>query len=230
MIKIFLDGGSLADIKLFANKKIVKGFTTNPSLLKKEKIKNFKNFVNECLKYIKNKSISFEITKDNFNEIYIQSKKISNLGKNVSVKIPILNSKGKNNIGLIKKIYNEKIKLNITAVFTKKQIDDLYKNINGKYEIIISIFAGRIADTGKDPEKLIKYALKKRKSKKIKILWASTREVYNIYQANRLNVDIITVTKDQINKLNLKNKNLHQYSIETSKQFFNDAKKAKIKI
>jgi len=128
------------------------------------------------------------------------------------------------------KIYNEKIKLNITAVFTKKQIDDLYKNINGKYEIIISIFAGRIADTGKDPEKLIKYALKKRKSKKIKILWASTREVYNIYQANRLNVDIITVTKDQINKLNLKNKNLHQYSIETSKQFFNDAKKAKIKI
>ncbi len=230
MTKIFLDGGNLKDIKEYAKNPLIKGFTTNPSLLKKEKIKNFKEFSNSCIKYIKNKSISFEITKDSFKEIYSQSKKISMIGKNVSVKIPIVNSKGNKNISLIRKLYNEKIKLNITAVFTINQIKELYKNLNGKYEIIISIFAGRIADTGVNPNKIIKYAIKNRPSKKIKILWASTREVYNIYQAKELKCDIITATKDQIKKLNLKGKDLHRYSVETSKQFFIDAKKSKIKI
>ena len=230
MIKIFLDGGNLQDIKDYSKIPLIKGFTTNPSLLKKEKVKNFTEFSKSCVKFSKNKSISFEVTKDTHKEIYLQSKKISLIGKNVCVKIPIVNSKGDKNISLIKNLYNEKIKLNITAVFTKNQIDELYRNINGKYEIIISIFAGRIADTGRDPSKIIKYSIKNRPSKKIKILWASTREVYNIYEAKRLNCDIITATKDQINKLKLKNKNLHKYSIETSKQFFLDAKKSKIKI
>ena len=224
-IHIYADGCNKESLKSYSKKTLIKGFTTNPSILKNAKVKSYKNFAKDLLKIIKKKPISFEVTADNFKDIYKQAKIISSWGKNVFVKIPIVNSKGKSNLKVIKKVYKEKIKLNITAVFTKKQIKDLLKSIDQKTEMIISIFAGRIADTGIDPKSTVKYALVKKKNKKIKILWASAREIYNLYEANKIKCDIITLTDDLISKIGLFKKNLKTYSKETSKKFYDDAKK-----
>ena len=228
-IQIYADGCNKKSIKNYLKKTLIKGFTTNPSILKNANVKSYKVFALELLKIVKKKPISFEVTADNFNNIYKQARIISSWGKNVYVKVPIENIKGKSNIKIIKKLYNEKIKLNVTAVFTKKQIDELLQSINQKVEMIISIFAGRIADTGIDPKPTIKYALKKRKSKKIKILWASAREIFNLYEADNVNCDIITLTDDLIAKRKFFRKSLKDYSTETSKKFFEDAKKIKFK-
>ncbi len=227
-MKIYLDSGSLEDIKDYARKSNVSGFTTNPSLLKKSKIKNYKEFVSKCKKIVGKKSISFEVTADSSSKILKQAIWLKKNAKNCYIKVPIVNSKGKNNIRIIKELQIKGCKLNITAVFTEKQIINIFKNIDTKMNCIISIFAGRIADTGKNPLKLINLALKKSKNKKrIHILWASAREVYNYYEAKKVGCDIITLDKSLINKLNLYNKNLNTYSKETSKQFFKDGKKIK---
>ena len=145
--------------------------------------------------------------------------------KNSFTKIPIINSKGKTNLKIIKKLQSLGCKLNITAVFTEKQIEDIFKIIDKTKQTIISIFAGRIADTGRNPIKFMKLAINKKKNSKIMILWASTREIYNYYEAKKIGCDIITMDKSLIEKLTLKNKDLYLYSKETSKQFFNDGKK-----
>ena len=160
-IQIYADGCNKKSIKNYLKTPLIKGFTTNPSILKNANVKSYKSFALELLKIVKKKPISFEVTADNFYDIYKQAKIISSWGKNVYVKIPIVNSKGESNVKIIKKLYNEKIKLNVTAVFTKKQIDELLQSINQKIEMIISIFAGRIADTGIDHKPTIKHALKK---------------------------------------------------------------------
>lgn len=224
-INIYADGCNKDSIKKYNNGNLISGFTTNPSILKKANVKSYKKFAQELLKIIKKKPISFEVTADEPSKIYYQAKEISSWGNNVYVKIPIVDSKGKSNISIIKKLYLEKVKLNVTAVFTKKQISQLLRSLKTQnVKMIISIFSGRIADTGKDPNPTIKFAIKKRKTKKIKILWASAREIYNLYEADKCNCDIITLTDDLINKINLKNKNLNRYSQETSKNFFDDAK------
>ena len=226
-MKIYLDGGSLEDIGLYSKEKIISGFTTNPSLLKKSKISNYKKFVTECNK-LTIKPISFEVTADNYQKMLKQSEWLMKNSKNCFIKIPILNTKGKYNKKIIKKLSSLGFKLNITAVFTQRHVDEIFKLINNKTHTIISIFSGRIADTGKNPAFLIKYALKKtKKIKKIDILWASVREVYNYYEAKRMGCNIITLDKSILNKFKLKNKNLHQYSKETSIQFFKDGKKIK---
>ena len=228
-IKIFADGGDINSIKANNKKKFISGFTTNPSILKSAKVKNYREFALKLLKIVNKKSISFEVTADIPKEIYNQAKYISNWGKNVYVKIPIVNSKGKSNISVIKKLYNEKIKLNVTAIFTIKQINQILNSIKNKNtSLILSIFAGRIADTGRNPAPIVKYAIKKKRSTKIKILWASAREIFNLYEADKAKCEIITLTDDLIKKLKLKNKSLENYSIETSKKFYQDAKNIKL--
>ena len=227
-MKIYLDGGSLLDIKKYAKKKLIGGFTTNPSLMKKSKIKNYKDFVFNCKNITKSKPISFEVTADNYSKIIEQANWLLKNARNCYIKVPILNSLGNSNLKIIKKLQFMGCKLNITAVFTEKQVNDIFKTIQSNKDCIISIFAGRIADTGKNPNKLIKFALKKKgKKNKVKILWASSREIYNYYEAKNIGCDIITMDKGLIEKLKLKNKNLQKYSQETSKQFFIDGKKIK---
>ncbi len=228
-IQLYLDTADINEIIKTSNNQDVKGYTTNPSLMKKNKIRSYKKFI-EYLCSKTNKPISFEIFSDNENEIYNQAIRISSYGKNIYVKIPIVNSKGKSLCKTIKKLSDEKIKLNITAVFTFKQFKEAYKSLNKKIPSIISVFAGRIADTGRNPESIIKKCVDIRKKNKIKILWASTREFYNIIQAQNSKCDIITITPEIYAKKILKNYNLEKYSTETSLMFYNDAKKLNLKI
>jgi transaldolase len=225
--KIYLDSGDINELFKYNNKKNVHGFTTNPSILKKNKIKYYRDYAKKILKRIKLKPISFEVFGDDFKNIYFQAKEISSWGKNIFVKIPIVNSKGDSNLKIIKKLSSENIKINITAIFTIKQIKDIAK-IKYKNKLIISVFSGRIADTGRDPENYIKFAIKLFRNKRnVQILWASPREIYNLYQAKKIGCHIITLPLNLIEKKKLYKKNLKQYSIETSKDFFKDSKSIK---
>ncbi len=230
-IKIYADGANKKDI-LYYNKQIdIAGLTTNPSLMRKSGVTNYKKFSIEILKKVVKKPISFEVFADEFNQMYKQSKIISSWANNVYVKIPITNTKGKSCKNLIQKLSDEGIKLNITAIFTKSQLNTVFKSLNKKTPAIISIFAGRIADTGRDPNNIIKYANRLfKRNLKHKILWASTREVLNIIQAEKAGADIITVPTNILTKKKLFNKSLNKYSLETVKEFYKDAKAAKYKI
>lgn len=230
-IKIYADGANKKDILYFNRQINIGGLTTNPSLMRKSGVKDYKKFSIEILKKVNKKPISFEVFADDFNNMYLQSKIISSWANNVYVKIPITNTKGISTRSLINKLSNEKIKLNITAIFTKSQVDTVFKSLNKKTPAIVSIFAGRIADTGRDPNNIIKYASKLfKKNLKHKILWASTREVLNIFQAEKAGADIITVPTSILNKKKLFNKSLNKYSLETVREFYKDAKEAKYKI
>jgi transaldolase len=230
-IKIFADGANEEQMLKLSKLNYIKGLTTNPSLMKKAGIKNYTNFSKKILTKIKKKPISFEVFSDNLDEMYKQAKIISSWGKNVYVKIPVTNSKGRNCNSIIRRLSNENVNLNITAVFTMSQINSLKKVLNPKSKSIISIFAGRIADTGRNPSEIIKKSIKIfLKYKKTEILWASTREVFNIYEANNLKCHIITVTPDVLKKLQLRNYSLKKYSLDTIRDFYNDAKKVGYKI
>ncbi len=230
-IKIFSDGANFKEM-INANKKnYIKGLTTNPSLMRKSGITDYNKFAKLILRSIKKKPISFEVFSDNFDEMGKQAKIINSWGSNVYVKIPITNSKGKYSFNLIKKLSNEGIKLNITAITTIEQIVNLKKYLNKKVPSVISVFAGRIADTGRDPLPYIKRAINEFKShKKAEVLWASTREVLNIIQANNCGCHIITVPPGLIDKTKLFSYNLKKYSLDTVKNFYIDAKKSKYKI
>ena len=229
-IDIYADGADEKEIILFNSMNIVKGLTTNPSLMKKSGVKNYTDFCKKILKKVK-KPISFEIFADEENEILRQARIISKWGKNVYVKIPVVNTKNISLKNVIKQLSSEKIKLNITAIFTKKQIKEVINSLGAKTPSIISIFCGRIADAGVSPLDFIQYANTTRKNKKnIKILWASTREIYNIIEAQKANSDIITVPTSILKKINLIGKNLDEYSVETVKMFYEDAKKAGYKL
>jgi|TARA_B110000483_G_scaffold224149_1_gene282670 transaldolase len=230
-IKIFADGANEEQMIKYNKLSYVKGLTTNPSLMKKAGIKDYTIFAKKILKKIKKKPISFEVFSDNLNEMYIQAKTISSWGSNVYVKIPITNTKNKSCNSIIKKLSDENIKLNITALFTLNQIKSLKKVLNPKSDNIISIFAGRIADTGRNPSSIIKKSIKLfSKFKKTEILWASTREFFNIIEADNLGCHIITVPPDILKKTKLIDYNLDKYSLETIKDFYNDAQKAGYKI
>lgn len=224
-IHIYADGADHKEIRKFNKLKFVKGFTTNPSLMKNSNVDNYKTFAKKVLKIIKNKSVSFEIFADDHDEILNQAMEIKSWGKNVYVKIPYYNSKGLKNIKLIKKLSNNGVNLNITALFNFRQVNEVFKNINKNSQTILSIFAGRVADTGENPSIIIKKSIKlTKKIKKIKILWASCRELYSIFLANEVGCQIITVPNSILKKINLVGKNLDKYSKETSKQFFEDSK------
>lgn len=230
MIELYADGADEKEIFYYHSQKTIKGLTTNPSLMKKSGIKDYSSFAKKILKKTK-KPISFEVFSDNFDEMFKQAKVISSWGDNVYVKIPVCNSKGKNSYKLIKKLSKLGIKLNITAIFTQSQIDAVIKSLSKKTDSIVSIFAGRIADTGVDPEPVMKRAVKvASRNRKIKILWASCREVFNIVQAKRTGCHIITVPSSILKKIKLKGYSLKKYSILTVKEFNRDAKKAGYKI
>ena len=230
-IDIYCDGADFVSMKKYYKIKYIKGFTTNPSLMKLSGIKNYENFSKKVLKIIKNKSISLEVFSDDINEMEQQANIISSWGKNIYVKIPITNTKGKSCLPLVKRLVDKNIRVNITAIFTSKQVSDVKKFIKKDSKVIVSIFAGRIADTGIDPaETIIKSVKIFKYYKNVKTLWASTREILNIIQADKLKCDIITVPINMLSKMSNIGKNLETFSIETVKDFYNDARKANYKI
>jgi len=230
MTKIFCDIADINIIRNFTRKKIVKGFTTNPSLMRKAGAKNYAEYCNRILKVTK-KPISFEVFADENEKIIKQAKKIKNWGKQVYVKIPVVNSKGHFLGKAIKELNKEKIKLNITAVYTHKQTLKILKSINKKTKVIISIFVGRMADTGKDPlPQIIKSINSAKKYKNVEILWASVREPYNYLQAKKLGCHIITVPPNIIGKIEKFGKSLKSLTKNTVKTFLIDSKKSKFKL
>jgi len=230
-IKIFSDGADQKDMFDMNNKPFVKGLTTNPSLMKKAGIKDYKSFAEDVLAIIKEKPISFEVFSDEFDEMEKQAMEISSWADNVYVKIPITNTKGVGSIKLIRNLAQKKIKLNITAIMNVDQVKAVLSVLNQEVPSIISVFAGRVADTGRDPIPLMKNCLKEMQiNKKSELLWASSRELLNIFQANEIGCHIITVTKKIINNLGLVNYNLDKYSLDTVKSFYKDAVDAEFKI
>lgn len=226
-IEIYADGSDLNEmLSIYRHNKWVSGFTTNPTLMKKANVINYKEFVKNVTDKIKDLPISFEVFADDIEEMENQAKILSSFGDNIYVKIPITNTQKISTKHLIKKLLNNGIKVNITAVFTKEQIDELLPFIQSNTNVILSIFAGRIADTGIDPKPIIQHALNLIPSN-VKVLWASPREVYNMYEADQLGCHIITVTQDILCKLKLENKNLTEYSLETVKMFYDDALSSK---
>ena len=230
MTKIFCDIADINLIKKFNKKSLIEGFTTNPSLMRKAGAKNYKNYSKEILKITK-KPISFEVFADDEKNMINQGIKISKWGKNVYVKVPVTNSKGKFSGKVINNLNKKKIKLNITAVYTAYQTKQILKKIDKKTKVIISIFAGRMADTGKDPVPEIKNSIKFSKNyKNVKILWASTREPYNFLQAKILKCHIITVPPSIIEKIEKFGKSSKKLTVDTVRGFLIDSRKSKFKL
>ena len=230
MTKIFCDIADINQIKKFNKKKIVKGFTTNPSLMRKAGAKNYAKYSRNILA-ITNKPVSCEVFADNPNEMILQGNKINKWGKNVYVKVPVTNSKGKFMGKVIKTLNRKNIKLNITAVYTAEQTKKILEKINRKTDVIISIFAGRMADTGKDPIPQFQRSIKvSKKYKNVQILWASTREPYNYIQAKQLKCDLITVPPAIIDKIEKFGKSFEKLTKDTVLNFLKDSKKSKFKI
>tara|TARA_B100002052_G_scaffold296586_1_gene325382 strand:- start:26 stop:724 length:699 start_codon:yes stop_codon:yes gene_type:complete len=229
--KIFCDIADIHLIKKFVKKKIVKGFTTNPSLMRKAGAKDYQLYCKKILKICKSKPISFEVFGDNYNSMMDQAIKISKWGKNVYVKVPVVNSKNKFTGKVIKELNKKKIKLNITAVYTAVQTKKILSVIDKKTKVIISIFGGRAADVGKDPIPEFKKSISiARNYKNVEILWASVREPYNYLQSKQLGCHIITVPPVIIDKIKKFGKTFNQLTQETVKTFLTDSKKSKFKI
>ena len=229
--KIFCDSADYETIKFFNNKSIVDGFTTNPSLMRISGAKNYKDYSFKILKICKKKPISFEVFADDQEEMLKQAYKINTWSRNIYVKIPVVNSKGYFMGPVIKELSSKGIKLNITAIYSYEQVKKIYKCLNKKTKSIISIFAGRIADSGKDPLPILKKSISAvKKNKNIEILWASTREVYNFLQAKQLGCHIITVPPKIIHQISSNKKSLNQLTLDTVKGFLEDSKKSKFKI
>ena len=229
--KIFCDIADQSLIKKFNKKKIVKGFTTNPSLMRKAGAKDYKSYCQKILKICKKKPISFEVFADDMKSMIDQGLKINKWGKNIYVKVPVVNSKKVFSGKVIKELNKKKIKLNITAVYTAKQTQKILKVINKKTKVIISIFAGRAGDVGKDPiPEFIKSIKIAKKFKNVEILWASVREPYNYLQAKQLGCHIITVPPTTIEKIEKFGKTFDQLTKETVKAFLVDSKKSNFKI
>ena len=230
MTKIFCDIADINLIKSFDKKLIVKGFTTNPSLMRKAGARDYKAYCKNILRST-NKPVSFEVFADNESKMISQGLKISKWGRNVYVKVPVTNSKGKFTGRVINYLNNNKIKLNITAVYTSKQTKQILKKVDKKTKVIISIFAGRMADIGKDPVPEFLNSLRfAKKYKNVEILWASVREPYNFIQAKQINCHIITVPPPIIEKIEKFRKNTKSLTVDTVKNFLKDSKKSKFKI
>ena len=229
--KIFCDIAEINQIKKFNKKKIVKGFTTNPSLMRKAGAKDYKSYAKKILKVCPNKPVSLEVFADDYINMKKQALKINTWGKNIYVKIPIVNSKGIFMGKVIKELNNQNIKLNITAVYSANQAKKILKLINKKTKVIISIFAGRAGDTGKDPVPEFKKSIMfSKRFKNVEILWASVREPYNFLQAKQLGCHIITVPPSIIQKIEKFGKSFDQLTEETVKNFLSDSKKSRFKI
>jgi transaldolase len=230
-IKLFADGANIKEMVEDYNRGIVSGFTTNPTLMRKAGVTNYDQFAKEAIKAIPNLPISFEVFSDDLVNMEREARIISEWGKNVYVKIPVTNTKGESTAPLVKRLSRDGLKLNVTALLTTKQVTEVTAALHPKTPSIISVFAGRIADTGQNPIPIMKGALSIVKPKpNIELLWASTRELLNIIQADRCGCDIITVTPDILKKMKNIGKDLTVLSLETVQMFYDDAKSAGYKI
>ena len=226
-VKIFADGADKNGMLEMAAKPFIQGLTTNPTLMKKAGIANYKAFALDILKEIPNKPISFEVFSDEFSQMEKQANEIASWGDNVYVKIPITNTKREYSYNLIARLAEKNVKLNITAIMTLAQVRDVVANLNPGVASYVSVFAGRIADTGRDPVPLMATAVELLKTNPMaELIWASPRELLNIFQADAIGCQVITVTNDVLKKLDLVGKNLDDYSLDTVKMFYNDATSA----
>ena len=227
MIKIFADGADKAGMLSMYKNPRIDGFTTNPTLMRKAGITDYIGFAKEILQTIDDKPVSFEVFADEFEEMERQAREIATWGSNVYVKIPVTNTKKISCAPLIKKLSAEGVQLNITAILSLEQVSEVADALKNGSSSFVSVFAGRIADTGVDPVPLMKRALEILKPvSNAELLWASPREVLNVYQAESIGCHIITATNDILNKLDLKGKDLEEYSLETVQMFFDDAQQA----
>lgn len=223
-IKLFADGADIAGMIEMASKPYIAGLTTNPTLMKKAGVSNYADFAKNVIKHIPDKPISFEVFSDDLEEMARQGKAIASWGENVFVKIPVTNTKGILTIEVIEKLSNLGVKLNITALMSSTQVTKVLPSLNPEVESYISVFAGRIADTGRDPIPLMSDCLSvMEKNKNTKLIWASPRELLNVIQADAIGCHIITATNDILKKLELLGKNLDEYSLETVIMFYQDA-------
>jgi transaldolase len=230
-IKLFADGADLAGIKEMYQNPFIKGFTTNPTLMRKAGIQDYKAFAYQVLQAIPDRPISFEVFADEFDEMERQALEIASWGKNVSVKIPVTNTRKEFAGQLIRRLSNAGVALNVTALTTLEQVRNVNEHLAPNVPAIISVFAGRIADTGRDPVPLMAEAVKiMRDRPKAELIWASPRELLNIFQAESVGCHIITATNDILKKLSLVDKDLDQYSLETVQMFYKDAQAAGYKI
>ena len=230
-IKLFADGADLKNIFELNNKSYIKGFTTNPTLMRQSGVSSYKSFASEIINSIGNKSISFEVLSDDFNEMERQGNEIASWGENVYVKIPISNCAGESTTRVIKKLVKQGCKLNITAIMTLDQIINIVNDLDSNIPSYISIFGGRIADTGRDPVETFEKARDAIVNlAKCEIIWASPRELLNIFQAEESGCDIITLTNDLLKKIPLIGKDLSEYSQDTVKMFVEDAIQSNLKL
>lgn len=230
-IKIFFDGACNAELAEIRNNPFIKGLTTNPTLMRKEGVEDYEAFAKEMLDLIPDRPISFGVCSDDFAEMEEQALELSSWGENVFIKIPIMNTQRKTAVPLIRKLSANKIKLNVTAILTVEQVKQVAYALNPEVPCYFSIFAGRIADTGRDPCLTIKAALQALKHLPlVELIWASPRELFNIFQAEAAGCQIITITKEIYKKLNLVGYNLEDYSLDTVRMFANDAKAAGFKL
>jgi transaldolase len=230
-IKLFADGADLAEMKSMASKEFISGLTTNPTLMRKAGVTDYREFAKQVLSSIKDKPISFEVFSEDVAEMKSQAIEIASWGYNVNVKIPVTNSRGESNYDLIRELTLEGIKINVTAVMSYPQIENSILALSEATVSYLSIFAGRIADTGRDPSAYIEHSLRSLEGNNaIEVIWASPRELLNIFQAEKVGCHIITATKEILNKLEIYGKDLEEYSLETVQMFNRDAKESQYRI
>jgi transaldolase len=226
-VKLFADGADLVGMKEMASNPFIKGFTTNPTLMRKAGIADYKAFACDVLKVIPDRPVSFEVFADEFEEMESQAFEIASWGPNVNVKIPVTNTKNQFSGALVERLSRAGVKVNVTAVMTPEQVERITERLDAKTPAIISVFAGRIADTGRDPMPIMAKAVQTMKTKpKAELIWASPRELLNVFQADAVGCHIITATNDILKKLSLVDKDLDKYSLETVEMFYKDAKAA----
>jgi transaldolase len=230
-IKIFSDGADIDSIAEAHQAGVVKGFTTNPSLMAKAGITNYIAFAKEVLKIVTDLPVSFEVFSDDFDEMRYQAQKIADLGSNVFVKIPVTNTRRESAAALIQELHRGRIKLNVTAILSLRQVEEVFAVLDEDVPAFVSVFAGRVADTGRDPLPLMQAALEIIRAKtKAELLWASPREVFNLMQAEKMGCHVITMTPDLLLKASKFGMNLEELSLDTVKMFYSDAQKSGFKI
>jgi len=230
-VKLFADGADLSGIEEMYANPLIKGFTTNPTLMRKAGVKDYKSFAMEVLKVVSDRPISFEVFADEFNEMEQQALEIASWGSNVNVKIPVMNTRGEFSGPLVERLSNAGVKLNVTAVMTPEQVSRIVDCLSESTPAIISVFAGRIADTGRDPVPLMTRAVEIMKARpNAELIWASPRELLNIFQADSVGCHIITATNDILKKLSSVGKDLEKFSLETVEMFYCDAQASQYKI
>lgn len=230
-VKLFADGADKAGMLEMYRNPLIKGFTTNPTLMRKAGVNNYKAFAQDIVKAIPDRPISLEVFSDEFDEMEQQAQEISSWGENINVKIPVMNTRRQPSYDLVRRLSKAGVKLNVTALMTLEQVGEVSEALAAAPHAYVSVFAGRIADTGLDPVPLMAAAVKLlRPHPQLELIWASPRELLNVFQANDVGCHIITATNDILKKLSIVGKDLHDYSLDTVKMFYNDALQAGYKL